>query len=1062
MGSRLPRTAAVSFLRVSAACRRAGFAESGRVNPSKILLSLGVALLLTSPGWGSSLLITIDNAVRSAAEVQADYTTSHVFVDEVAGDSIPVTVFFDPQAGNIATCEVFTNLNRRDRAQLDANGDGIEDGILPPNGNGFVAGDDSNYYKTYTMALVSGGYQLTLHATKTGAYRLTARYRFVGESGTTWHYYNDDGGHRDHCLVVSPKKARDIILYEVNPLTIIAEGTLAGQRGTFADLANGLGAGHKPRFSLQYVKDLGCNTLWFQPIHPNGIDGRQTDPVTSQAFEVGSPYAVKNFFEVMPLMAKGFAPGGTPATNDTAAGRAQAMTELQSFAAAADTAGVDMMFDAPFNHTSYDTELAALGQTYWGNGGSTATSETRNVERRFFSRTDGYDMRASGAGNVALAPDRYDFGKFADTYDVYYGRYAALVTNNSTQTNYLNEGDWFDYSINKVAGVETGVDDGNASGDGHGHFDAITQKVWRYFAGYTLYWLDQTGYPANPSGASLNSTTGLDALRADFGQGLPPQCWEYIINKTRTRKWNFVFMAESLDGGAVTYRSARHFDILNENIVFPLHAAQVTNDFRNIYETRRNAYGQALVLLNSSSHDEDHYKDPFHALIRYAANSTIDGVPLIFPGQELGLSGTVVPPADTNTGDTSYFGYDRYEVNFGKPIPHFKKYNSLMPLWLKTTPGDATYNYGLAQLAAGYSGIGQARKGSAALRSSNRYYLNLNDTTQHGQIFSVAKYEAQNGAPNFSDTVFCFVNLDRNATPATVGANKFNVNIDTDADGVNDFGIKPARTYNVKNLAAYTGTDANRRNVFLIPGGILGSDLLAQGMYVALNKVPVTDAAWATAPYEAQYLKLYDVTPPPSAGVPGTPKPYAIGTQVTFSWTVASDPEGGISGYHVVISTLPNGAGMVLFDGTAAGGSKTVTAAFGQTLYALVRAINNAGIESATASSSAGGTIALDPAGDQDGDGQRNDSEDFAGTSPLDGASLFKIVQAARLSASSVQLTWSSVPGKQYEVLATGSLAQTFLNISGATPIPAAGATTTYTDGSATGGTKFYKVRVLP
>ena len=32
-------------------------------------------------------------------------------------------------------------------------------------------------------------------------------------------------------------------------------------------------------------------------------------------------------------------------------------------------------------------------------------------------------------------------------------------------------------------------------------------------------------------------------------------------------------MTESLDGGAVTYRSNRHFDILNENIVFPWQSA---------------------------------------------------------------------------------------------------------------------------------------------------------------------------------------------------------------------------------------------------------------------------------------------------------------------------------------------------------------------------------------------------------------------------------------------------------------------------------------------------------
>ena len=1003
---------------------------------------LAALLFAAAPARAASLKISANSAVGvTATQVEGNYTTTHLYVDEVAGDSIPITVFFDPQTTGVESAEVFTNLNRRDRAQLDANGDGIEDGIKLPPGDAIPAGNDANYFKAYTMGGVSGGYQITLHAQKTGAYRLTARYR-TSVAGP-WIYYTGQFGDlcfRAHALVVSPKTARDIQLYEVNPLTIIATGTLAAQRGTFADLAGGVAGG--PRFNLQYVKDLGGNMLWFQPIHPNGIAGRQIDPGTGQPFEVGSPYAVKNFFEVMPLMAKNFIPGGTPSTNDTPAGRTNAMTEFQSFAAAADSAGVGIMLDAPFNHTSHDAELAALGQTFFGGG--SPTNEIRNTEARFFARTDAYDMRALSAGSIALAPDRYDFGKFADTYEVFYGRYAALVANSSQTGNHLNEGDWFDYSI------------GNEGTQGDGHFDAITQKVWKYFAAYTLHWLTQTGYPANAAGASLNSIAGIDALRADFGQGLPPQCWEYIINKTRARKWNFIFMAESLDGGAVTYRSGRHFDILNENIVFPLHAAQNTGDYRVIYDTRRNAYGQALVLLNSSSHDEDHYQDPFHALVRYAANSCIDGVPLIFPGQELGLSGAVVPPGDTQSGITP-FGYDRYETNFGKPIPHFKKYNSLMPLWLKTQIGHATFNYGLAQMSAVYSGIGQARKFSAALRSSNRYYLNLNDTTQHGQIFSVAKYETKNAAPNSSDTVLCFVNLDRNANPQTVGANKFNVNIDTDADGVNDFGIKPARRYNVKNIAAYLGTDPTRRDAFLIPGGIFGSDLLAQGFFVALNRVPTTDAAWATAPYEAQYLKLYDVTPPPATGVPSTPKAYAIGAQVTFSWAGPVDSEGGISGYHVTIY-LP-GPGAVLFDGMVSGTSKTLTAAFGQTLYCSVRAVNNVGIEG-PASSSVSGTLVLDPAADRDGDGASNEAEDIAQTNPLDPTSVFRILSIIRPTTTSTQLIWSSIPGVQYEILATTNLAVAFAQISGPTAIPAVGAATSWSDTPSGPAPKFYKVRI--
>lgn len=1002
--------------------------------------------LLTAALDAAILKISPNSATRQvASEVDGNYTTTHLYIDEVAADSIPVTIFFDPQMNGVQTCEIFTNLNRRERAQLDANGDGIEDGIKPVDGNSIAAGNDTHYFKAYTMSLVSGGYQLTLPASKTGAYRITARWRLNTDAPGFYRYYTDPFGDlafRAHAIVVSPKSARDIQLYEVNPLTVISTGTLPSQRGTFADLAGGVAGG--PRFSLPYVKSLGCNMIWFQPIHPNGIAGRQIDPDTGQPFEVGSPYAVKNFFEIMPLMAKAFTPGGTPATNDTPAGRAQALTEFQSFAAAADAAGVGLMLDAPYNHTSYDAELAALGQTLFN--GASPGQEIRNTEARFYARAGAYDLRASSAGNIAIAPDRIAEFAFADTYEVFFGRYAALVSGSTG--GHLSEADWFDYSI------------GSENTAGAGHFDTVTQNVWRYFSEYTLHWLTRTGYPANGSGVALDSNVGIDSLRADFGQGLPPQCWEYIINKTRTRKWNFIFMAESLDGGAVTYRSGRHFDILNENIVFPLHAAQNTTQFRQIYEDRRNAYGQALVLLNTSSHDEDHYQDPWHALVRHAANNSVDGVPLVFPGQELGLSGAVVPPGDTQPGITP-FGYDRYEINFGKPIPHFKKYNSLMPLWLKTTPGDPSYNYGLSQLAKVYEGVGQARKFSNALRSSNRFFLNLKDGTPNGQIFSVAKFEARNAAPNLSDVVLAFVNLDRNANPATVGTNKFNVAIDTDANGVNDFGIKPARQYNVKNIAAYLGTNPNRRDDFLIPGGIAGSDLISQGLFVSMNRVPLTDGVWATAPYEAQYLKLYDVTPPPAAQIPqpelalfGT----VIGNQVTFTWTAASDPEGGISGYHLQIGTTPGGSD--LLDASPVVTSQSVTVPYGTTLYARVQQINAAGIFGPYSSASAA-VLALDPVADNDGDGQVNASEHTAGTNPLSAASVLRATDVL-FSGNDVIVTVATVSGKVYQLETSTTLAPMSWGNVGS-PVTANSASTSFIHMNGTGnGKRFYRARVLP
>ena len=140
-----------------------------------------------------------------------------------------------------------------------------------------------------------------------------------------------------------PKPRATSISTKLTPSTSTPAAIRWRQRSTFADLHNSA-----KRWNLDYLKNLGCNYLWFQPIHPNGIDGRQIDPNTGQPFTVGSPYAVKNFFDIMELMGQ----------SNTRSG---ALSEFQGFMTATDTAGVGVMLDAPFNHTSYDVELAQKG-----------------------------------------------------------------------------------------------------------------------------------------------------------------------------------------------------------------------------------------------------------------------------------------------------------------------------------------------------------------------------------------------------------------------------------------------------------------------------------------------------------------------------------------------------------------------------------------------------------------------------------------------------------------------------------------------------------------------------
>ncbi|MBC8003786.1 MAG: hypothetical protein H7X97_14475 [Opitutaceae bacterium] len=954
---------------------------------------------------------TLGDPVLTVNSLSANYTSTHVFVDEVAGESKPLSISFAPGQADITAYEVYTNLNRRDRAQLDANGDSIEDAIKPPDRNSVVAGDN-NYFTAYTLTDAGGGnYTITLNASKTGAYRLSARWKVQGDSA--WRWYTN-AGRRDHAIVISPVDSRNISLYEMNVLNIESNDNTPNNstddfdnRSTFEDLFNAPNAPHNgnDRWNLDYLKNLGCNWLWFQPIHPIGAVG--------QSYTPGSPYAVKNFFEINPLMSVGNT-------------RESAMLAFQGFVSAADIKGVGVMLDAPFNHTSPDAEISSVGVPLFG---GTAGTEFRDHEARFYSQSGNYGARASNALNIAIAPDRGDFGKWDDVRDVFFGNYSALVSLNPQDNgNYNNESDFFDFN-------------GSNFND-----DAVTRNVWKYFAEYSLFWLDKTGVPAG-SDLTTQTTKGIDGLRADFGQGLPPQLWEYIINKTRTRKWNFVFMSESLDGGAVTYRSNRHFDLLNENIVFPLASAGSPGDYKNIFESRRSAYGQGLVLLNNTSHDEENYVDPFQALVRYAVVNTVDGAPLVFPGQELGISRT--------------FGYQQYETNFGKQIAHFKKFNSLMPAWNDT-------NYGNDQLYPVYAGIGQARISSKALRSSNRYFLDqTGGNGSHGKIFSVAKYETKNASPAVADVVFAFADTDRDYS----GVGTFNVNQDTDNNGVNDYGIKPGRSYNVKNIAAYTAIRSNRRDIWQwrvapyaesnSPLPRLGSDILANGVYVDMKRVPTTNGDWSAAPYEAQYLKLYDVTPPPSPNVPspalalfGT----VIGNQVTFNWSAASDPEGGVSGFYLQIGTTPNG--FDLFNGTTAATSQSVTVPYGTTVYAQVQQINNAGIYGPYSSASAS-VLALDPVADQDGDGQNNAAEHTAGTNPLSSLSLLKVA-SIQLAGANVNVTVETVAGKTYQLETSTTLAAGSWTAVESAVLADGSSLIMSHNGGAGQGHAFYRARVVP
>jgi hypothetical protein len=105
--------------------------------------------------------------------------------------------------------------------------------------------------------------------------------------------------------------------------------------------------------------------------------------------------------------------------------------------------------------------------------------------------------------------------------------------------------------------------------------------------------------------------------------------------------------------------------------------------------------------------------------------------------------------------------------------------------------------------------------------------------------------------------------------------------------------------------------------------------------------------------------------------------------------------------------------------------------------------------------------LLLDPNGDNDGDGMINANEDLAGTDPLSGSSSMKINAITSPVAGSFTVTWASVVGKVYRVQSSTTLTgNSWSNVS--TDITATAATSSWTDASAGGVTKFYRVGLVP
>ncbi len=780
----------------------------------------------------------------------ANYGLVRYYLDENAKEKSKLHVRFNPRgAQKPSHVEVFTNLNRRDYV------------VLEPELQNVVAGrPDKNYYQAVAMKDEDGDgwYDSELDVEKCGAYRLQVRYKFPGEKDYT--YYTDHGLRRDCAVVVSPKKAMNMIVYEVNPLIAAARDSTFEGRGLISSLVDErprsqewpevdkfvsfLGFKDKPpvelRMNKEFYQSLGVNMLWLQPIHPVGLAKRGLDPDTGEPWEPGSPYAVSDYWSVSPIFSD---------KNS----EEDALTDWQKTVKKLDEWGVDVMMDGTFNHCAPD---AIMGEGADLIGLSKLRGKKiADARPQWFSKKGSPREPAESPEQISDAPDRSDFPSWTDVIDFYYGSYGELTPDKP--------------EVHPVTGMKPPSRAGFSHWNGYDFFQGhtkYTKELWEYMSNYPRYWIAKTGHPIGTP--KRESHRGIDGLRCDFAQGMPAQFWEYTINKTRKLKWDFVFMAESLDGitgtphgtpGGVGYRSSRHFDVMNESIVFywrnhffgyQLFPNRTPNGrystwwTREAYLSRDKAMDGVVLLNNLVNHDEIYpHNDPMAIAYAYAQMAALPGAPMIFYGQEYGGQNSLEHYAYTQAAfgpilPTSNFS--KYERNLHKYIPNFKAYNDMVNIW---GGGDLKAKEELRRF---YGKVNNIRRQSPALRSGNFKFLTKWGSSYDivDNVFAVIRCEK----PYSSDgeVIIALVNNNHIANPNAMGFFSLNTGI---RDKVAYSGIKVNNLYNLENLLSE-------------PPGKLFWPAPKRGWEILSDSFSIT---FPIDGKHAAYYRLIDVTPAPKS-----------------------------------------------------------------------------------------------------------------------------------------------------------------------------------------------------
>lgn len=414
-----------------------------------------------------------------------------------------------------------------------------------------------------------------------------------------------------------------LIIYQVLPRlltnmneTCVRFGSLEQNgSGKLNDYTNGL---------LSSIKALGVNCIWYTGVIEHATktsfasEGIEPDNPNVVKGEAGSPYAIKDYYDINPFLADNVE---------------ERMKEFESLVERTHDVGLKVLIDFVPNHTArrYHSDAKPNGVTDFG------TDDDTNM---FFSPSNNYFYITNQQFSPSFAIDASGTEPYRE--------FPAKATGNDCFTAFCGENDWYE-----TVKLNYGHDYCNNTD----HFEPVPD-TWLKMYDILRFW----------------ACKGIDGFRCDMVFMVPLAFWHWVIPEIKQDFPEVMFIGEIYDVGQ--YRSFLdygNFDYLYDKVNF--YDTLVGIECRGVSAAKLTGCWQTVdgigdrMLNFLENHDEVRFGsrsysgDPSKVIPSLVVSSMISKGPfMIYFGQELGERAIDNEGYAGDNDRTSIFDYWSYDT----------------------------------------------------------------------------------------------------------------------------------------------------------------------------------------------------------------------------------------------------------------------------------------------------------------------------------------------------------------------------------------------------------------